>query len=289
MRKFGDRKDGKRVRKINGMNHIMYHLIKKRYDNEVYINYALDVTELVKYVDKQNKENKDDSHLTYFHVFATAIGKVIYNRPYLNRFVVNGHFYDRNEVLLSYVAKTEFSDDAEELMQVIKVNEYDNLSTLSARISKKVTDTRTNTSSGTDDLVSNVGNMPKPIRSIIVAFFKFLDRHGLLPVSMTREIIYYSTVLMSNLGSIGCKDAIYHHLSDFGTNSILITTGKIYKKEIINDSGKKEIRDFCNFGITLDERIADGFYMIKSIQYLDYIFKNPKLLEEDASAKIEIK
>ena len=65
--------------------------------------------------------------------------------------------------------------------------------------------------------------------------------------------------------------------------------GKIYKKEIINEDGKKEIRDFCNFGITLDERIADGFYMIKSIQLLEYILANPKLLEDDCNAKVEIK
>ena len=94
---------------------------------------------------------------------------------------------------------------------------------------------------------------------------------------------------MSNIGSIGSKEAIYHNITDFGTNSILVTMGKIYKKEIINEDGKKEIRDFCNFGITLDERIADGFYMIKSIQLLEYILANPKLLEDDCNAKVEIK
>ena len=94
---------------------------------------------------------------------------------------------------------------------------------------------------------------------------------------------------MSNIGSIGSKEAIYHNITDFGTNSILVTMGKIYKKEIINEDGKKEIRDFCNFGITLDERIADGFYMIKSIQLLEYILDNPKLLEDDCNAKVEIK
>ena len=37
------------------------------------------------------------------------------------------------------------------------------------------------------------------------------------------------------------------------------------------------------------ERIADGFYMIKSIQLLEYILDNPKLLEDDCNAKVEIK
>ena len=287
MKSFKDRKDGKRVKKINGMNHIAYHLLKKRTQNEVYANYSIDVTELIKYVNKKNEEGK--RHITYFHVFSTAIAKTVYNRPYLNRFVVNGHFYDRNDVLLSYVAKTKFNDNAEELMQVLKVNEYDNLFTLSDRISKDVKETRNSSSSGTDDLVSKIGNMPKPIRSFIVGIFKFLDRHDLLPESMTKEILYYSSVIMSNIGSINCKEGIYHHLSEFGTNSVFITMGKIYKKEIITEDSKKEIRDFCDFGITLDERIADGFYMIKSIQVLEYILNNPKLLEDDCAAKVEVK
>lgn len=284
---FGDRRDGVRVRNINGMNHIMYHLKKRRSESEVFINYSIDVTELIKYV---NEINKDDSrHVTYFHVFATALAKTIYNRPYLNRFIVNGHFYDRNEVTISYVAKTDFNDDAEELMQVLKVEENDNLFTICDNISKRVKKTRSNKSSGTDDLVSMIGNMPKPIRGFIVGIFKLLDRYDLVPKSMTREILYYSTVLMSNIGSIGCKHAIYHNLTDFGTNSALVTMGKIYKKEVILDSGKKEIRDFCDFGITLDERIADGFYMIKSVQLLEYILNNPKLLEGDCSDEIKVK
>lgn len=288
MKNFKDRRDGKRVSNLNGMNYIMYHLKKKRCESEVYVNQAIDVTDLVKYVDKLNKENKD-RHITYFHVFATAIVKVIYNRPYLNRFIVNGHFYDRNDVTVAYVAKAQFNDDSEELMQVLKIKEDDNLFSVSDNISKKVKKTRNNSSSGTDDFVAAIGKMPKPIRAFVGGIFKFLDKHDLVPSSMTKEIIYYSSVIISNIGSIGSKEAIYHNITDFGTNSILITMGKIYKKEIINDDGKKEIRDFCDFGITLDERIADGFYMIKSIQLLEYILKYPELLEDDCNAKVEIK
>ncbi len=285
MKKFGDRKDGTRVRHINGMNHIMYHLGKNRCDNEVYINYSIDVTNLVKYINDYNKNGQ--RHITYFHVFCTAIGKVFYNKPLLNRFVVNGHFYDRNEVLISYVAKTKFTDTSQELMKVLKVEKDDNLFTICDKIVNDVKKVRTNKSSRTDDLVSSIGNWSRPLRGLVASIFKFLDRHDLVPRSMTKDILYYSSVITSNLGSIDCKKAIYHHLSNFGTNSVVATMGKIYKKEIINDKGKKEIRDFCDFGITLDERIADGFYFIKSVQLLEYILGNPKLLEGRCDDKIK--
>ena len=65
MKKFGDRKDVVRIRDLNGMNYINYQLKKKRCQSEVYINYSMDITKLVKYVEKINK--KSDVHITYFH------------------------------------------------------------------------------------------------------------------------------------------------------------------------------------------------------------------------------
>ncbi len=287
MRKFGDRRDGKKLKDLNGMMYVMTDIKKKRADREVYIDYPVDVTELIKYKEKLDK--KKDVHVTYFHLFSTAIAKVIYNRPQLNIFIVNGRFYQRNDVVLSFVAKTEFNDEAEELMQLLKVEENDNIFTLSEKISGNVKKARTSSQTGGDKLVSFVGHMPKICRRPIVSIFMFLDKHDLLPKDLANELLYYSTVILSNIGAIGCQGGIYHNITDFGSNSIMATMGKIYKKEIVNEDGSKEIRDFCDFGMTLDEGIADGFYMIKSVQLLQYLLNNPKLLEGNANEKIEIK
>ena len=60
----------------------------------------------------------------------------------------------------------------------------------------------------------------------------------------------------------------------------------LYSCELINAlkhllliNGKKEKRKICEFGINLDERIADGYYFVKSVQLLQYIFDNPKLVK----------
>ena len=287
MKKFGDRRDGKKLKNLNGMMYVMSDIKKKRADREVYIDYPIDVTELLKYREKLNK--KKDRHITIFHLFSTGIAKVIYNRPQLNIFIINGKFYQRNDVVLSFVAKTEFTDTAEELMQILKVEENDNIFTLSEKISGNVKKARTSSQTGGDKLVSFVGHMPKILRRPVVGMFMFLDRHDLLPSDLANELLYYSSVILSNIGAIGCTGGIYHNITDFGTNSILATMGKIYKKEVVNDDGTKEIRDFCDFGMTLDEGIADGFYMIKSMQLFQYIMNNPKLLEGNANEKIEIK
>ena len=55
-RKFGDRKDAKRIRNINGMEQILMDLKPKRCDSDVYINQKIDVTNLAKYIEEK-KEN----------------------------------------------------------------------------------------------------------------------------------------------------------------------------------------------------------------------------------------
>ena len=292
MKKFGDRRDGRKLTKkeMTGMAYINCDLKKKRAYREVFMNVPIDVTEMIKYVENQNK--KKDVHITYFHMFCAAIGKTIYNNPNLNIYSIGGNFYMRNDVILSFVAKTDFSDEAKEVMQMLKVEENDNVFTLSKKISGGVKKARSNSkenSSGGDNLVDTVGHMPKIIRRPIVSVFKFLDKHDLLPKSLTEELLYYSSVIMSNIGTLNSPRGIYHDLTDFGTNSIMATMGKIYKQEVINEDGKKEIRDFCDFGITLDEGIGDGFYFIKSVNFLKYLLDNPKLLEGPANEKIKIK
>ena len=43
-----------------------------------------------------------------------------------------------------------------------------------------------------------------------------------------------------------------------------------------------------NFGATLDERIADGFYFCKALKLIEYMCANPELLMEKASKKVSI-
>ena len=56
----------------------------------------------------------------------------------------------------------------------------------------------------------------------------------------------------------------------------------------INDDGTEELRKVCSFGVTIDERIADGFYFARSIQMIEYILQHPEMLEEPAGKKITV-
>lgn len=276
-----NRRDAKIVRNVDPMHKILLHLKPNRCDSDVYINQKMDVTELVKYIEEKKIKDKE---LTYFHAFVTLIGKTIYNRPLLNRFVINKTQYDRKDVSIGFVAKVDYNDESKEMMSLIKIDKDDNLDKLKDKLKKSVSKIRKDEKSSTNGIVSIVGKLPKFILNIIVSIVKFMDRHDLLPNSLIEENIYFSSVLVSNLGSIK-SGAIYHNLTDFGTNSILCTIGEI-KDELVLINGKQEIRKMCEFGINIDERIADGVYFVKSVKLMQDILNNPKSLEEKVSEKV---
>lgn len=283
-KRFGDRRDAYKVRKVDGIHKFLWRLKPRRSDSEVYINRKIDVDELVKYVEKKKKEDSDFK-LTYFHAFSTAIAKTVYNRPLLNRFMMKGNYYDRNNVTLSFVAKTAFEDGAKENLTVVHALEDDNINTLGRKMTESVQKVRSNSNNSTDDVVDNLAKLPNWLFAFVVGIIKFLDNHDWLPESVTGNSIYHSSILISNLGSIKCG-AIYHNLTNFGTNSILITMGEIKDEPYVNENGEVEIHKFCEFGITLDERIADGFYYAQSVNMLEYIIKHPEMLEESVSEKV---
>ncbi|MBQ1307284.1 MAG: 2-oxo acid dehydrogenase subunit E2 [Erysipelotrichaceae bacterium] len=256
-----------------------------RKENEVYIDRKIDVTELVKYMEDCRKEGKK---YTYFHAFMTAIAKVIYHRPKLNRFISNRHMYEHNDILLSFVAKIALDDKAEELMLVIPIEEDDNMDSIAGKIAEKVEKLRSAQmeAKGANSAADFLGKLPNIVRVPIFGLIKLLGRYGLLPASITDNNIYFTSMIISNLGSIGCG-AIYHNLADFGTCSSLTSIGEIKDEIIVNEKGKQEVRKVCEFGVTLDERIADGFYFAKSVAMIEKILQDPKLLSDPVSKPIE--
>lgn len=280
-----DRKDGKLVRNLDGMHGLMTYVKPSRADSDVYINQKIDVTNLVKYYEK-NRKKDDNIKLTYFHLFCTAFAKTVYNRPLLNRFIINKRFYDRKHIKLAFVAKREFTDDSEENMSVITVENQDNLETLKQKISGQVKNIRSSKMNSADKFMDTIGKLPGFLKKIVMGIIKFADNHDLIPESLTCNSIYHASVLVSNLGSIKCG-AIYHNLTDFGTNSILITIGEIKDEPVVID-GKVEIRKMCEFGTNLDERIADGYYFVKSLKVFEYILQNPELLNDPINTEIKL-
>lgn len=280
------KKFGKRVKNVTGMMQLNCDIRKTRQESYLYASPKYDVTELIKYLEKRKK---DGDHITFFHAFLAALGKVFYNRPVLNYFVKNRRIYEHPDVVFAFVAKVAFDEKSEEMMIQCKIEPNDNIDTISKKIAEKVEKIRESASNvdkkGANSAMDILAKLPNIIRIPVVGFFKWTDKIGYLPDFLANDNIYYSSLILSNLGSFKF-DAIHHNINEFGISSGLATIGEIRDEEVIID-GKKQMRKIFVLGANYDERATDGFYLIKSLKLLQYLFDHPEMLEEDASKKID--
>ena len=171
--------------------------------------------------------------------------------------MANRHIYEHNDKVIGYVAKVAFDDKSEEIMMLTKINPSDDINTISKKVREDIEKLRSKKGKkkeGANDAIDMLGRLPNVLRVPVVGIFKFLDKKGLLPKSLCKDNLYYSSIIVSNLGSIKCG-AIYHNINDFGCCSALATFGEIKEEEVMRE-GKKEKRKLCEFGINIDERIV---------------------------------
>ena len=271
--------------KIGGMTQLLIDLKPRRCDADVFLNTKVDVTNLVKYVDKRKK---DGIYTTYFHAFLLALAKTVYNRPKLNRYVKNRHMYEHTNVSISFVAKVEFEDDSEEVMLIIDVAPDDNINTISTKIGDQVKKLREKKfeKEGANGVLDFIGALPNFLRVPLIGFLKWTDEKGILPKDLQKDDLYFASAIVTDIGSLK-SDSIYHNNTNFGTASSITAIGEI-RDDIKVVNGKEKMYKSCKFGINFDERIADGFYMIKAFKILEHILENPELLEDNADTKVEL-
>lgn len=277
-KRWGDRRDAVKLRKLDSMHCIMPLIFPKRCESEVFIHQRIDLTNANKYIREKNLENPEFRY-SLFHIIIAAILKTIVLRPHLNRFVSAPNIYQRNELSAAFIVKTSLSDDAEESLAYIRAEESDNLDSIRKKIYDKVSDCRATTEKDGSEHVMNIVSMfPGVIRKFIGFVVRTLDHRGLVPSSIIADDPHYASVFISQLGSIGLGVA-YHHLTDWGTNSLFLTVGERKMSPFYDIKGNITMKSSIELGFTVDERISDGFYFAKSIRLMKKLLEHPELLE----------
>lgn len=282
-KKWGDRKDGTLLRDIDSMHYIMPLIFPNRCDNEAFMHLRIDLTKAEAYL---AQKNADDPAYKYnlFQLVVTAILKTITLRPYMNRFIVDGKMYQRNEITAAFTVKKIFSDHGGEALARIHAKETDTIDSIHDEIYRQVSFCRSDSkdaSTASMDLLQKV-----PGRKLIGRIARFLDRHGWMPADMIATDPYYCSAVLTNLGSLKI-DAGYHHMTNWGTNSVFCAIGLMKKRPFYDEDGNMEMRMSVDLGMTIDERIADGYYYAKTMRLLKTLLENPQLLELPLNEEVE--
>ncbi len=283
----GDRRDGIWLRDMDALHVIMPYLYPNKADNEAFIMEDIPLEPIENYLASRNANlAAGEEEYKLFHVLVAAFVKTITLRPKMNRFIKGGKMFQRNSLSVAFVVKKKFSDNGAEALAFKEFDENTTIEDVHRIISEEINECRSEKADNSTDKMDGLKKLPHFILSFVMWLLHRLDECGRVPYSLIKTDPNHASCFITNLGSIGLK-AGYHHLSNWGTNSLFVVLGKKKKVPEFNEDGSYTMKDIIPIGLTLDERIADGYYYSKTVKLLKYLLANPALLETAAKEEVD--
>jgi len=284
-----DRFDRIYVRNQDALHVIMPYNMPGRTNNEAVLTEVIDMSKIIEYVEKKNASGPSYKY-SWFQVITAAIAKTICLRPKMNYFISGHKLFERREIQTAFMVKREFNDHSEESCAkwILDKNGESPVEQLHKYMAEFVTKVRVKKEKeGASEKMDIIKILPGFIIHFFFWVLKVLEGWGYYPKSFQYDDPCYSTVFISNLGSIK-MNADYHHIFNWGTNSFFVVVSEKKKRLIINEDSSTEIKDTIKLALTIDERIADGYYFAQSIKILRHLLQNPELLDLDAATPVTI-
>lgn len=267
------RKDGVRLKKEDPMYTVAAHIMDKRYDAMNMVEVDIDAEAIQNYINKKRNQGVQISHMA---VILAAYVRMLGEFPEVNRFIVNKRLYARNEIAVGMVV-LKSGERNHGTMSKMYFDYENTVFDVNNIINDFVNENRVNyADNGTEKMIRFLLGVPG-LLTVGVKFFKFLDKHGLLPRSIIEASPFHNSLVISNLASIRTNH-IYHHIYEFGTSSVCITMGKTKEIPKVVD-GEIVLKKYMPLGVVMDERICSGSYFAYAFRCMEKYLKDPRLLE----------
>ena len=275
-RRFGDRKDGRRVRTMSPMSYVIPYIMRTRNDAQNQIADTIDITEADKFL--REMRAKGYKSISVLHVFIAAYIRAISMRPGINRFCSGQKIYHRNTIEINMAVKKEMSLDAPDTMIKVRFEPTDTITDVYEKFNavvEKATAEGSNTDF--DKTARTLTRLPGILFRTTVRLLEFLDYHGWLPQALLDVSPFHGSLIITSMGSLGIPP-IYHHLYTFGNLPVFISYGLKYHKNVMNANGVVERRTMIDVKVVTDERICDGFYFASALKLIRKFVASPALL-----------
>lgn len=272
---FGHRSDGKKVKGMNIIDKAEPFFMPQRIDAVNYTTIKIPCQKLDEFI---LRERRNGNHYTYMHLVFAMIVRVLYTRKKMNRFIMRGSIYQRNTISISMDIKKKLEDEGEQVTCKFFFTGRENLAEI-----KEIVDTEIAKNLEEDNVhrttkVAGVlCKLPDFLFRWFMAFVRWLDRHGILPKSLIKASPFHTSCFLTNLKSIKLG-YVYHHLYNFGTTSMFVAMGKEKIEPVVENNKEIKLAKILTLGMSLDERIADGLYMGKTLKLCEDLLSNPDSL-----------
>ena len=279
IRGFGDRNDGRRLRKLSPIFAVSPYLMKTRNTSQNFIEDHVEITEMEKYIIEKRRSGLKGFGI--LHVLLAAYVRACARYPGLNRFIAGQKIYTRDrDIQINMTIKKEMNVNSPDTVIKVNFDPADTAEQVYHRFNAKVQEVKDAPLNSSFDALAGAFNL---IPGLVLKFFVFLlqtmDYFGMLPRALTNLSPFHGSMYITSMASLGIPP-IYHHLYDFGNVPVFVSFGKKRRVYETKKDGSVVLRKYMDWNIVTDERIVDGFYFASVLRYLHGLLQDPWQLDE---------
>ena len=276
-RRLGDRREGRRLRTLDGIHVAMPFIMETRNDACNSFTEELNITKADEFVSEQLISGKEG--FSMLHVILAAYVRTIAKYPYLNRFISGQRIYHRHNIEVIMMVKRSMSLDAPETAVKVIFDPADTIDEVYEKFYKAVSFVNDGDGSdtGTDKVSGFFRKFPRLLFRLVVRTISALDYWGLCPMALMDALPFWGSMIITSMGSLGIKP-IYHHLYNFGNLPIFVSYGTKRKVNELDRQGNVVTKKVIDMKVVTDERICDGFEYATAFKYWRKHIENPRLL-----------
>ena len=243
---FGHRPDGKRLRDVDAIVQITPYLMPMRCDAQVFLEHKLDFEMLTRYIAEKNKQGEK---VTFMQIIIAAYVRAVSQHPEINRFIMNKQYYARKNCSVSFVAlKESQNNDSAEITLRIEFDPSDTLFDVRDRMNGMVEAGRNEEDDVFVQKLAKAVLAVPGLATVIVQIVRFLDRYGIAPKVLMKELPFYSGMFITNNASIGLHH-VWHHIYNFGNVSLFVGLGSVLKEAAVDSEGQARMKRWLPIGI----------------------------------------
>ena len=276
-KRFGDRKEGRKIRSIDPMSAVIPYIMKTRSGSQNMISDSVDIENLEKYIHKKRQEGLKGFGL--LNVIISAYVRTVAQRPGVNRFVSGQKIYARNEITVAFVIKKELKIDSPETVVKIAFNSEDTVEEMYFKVKNAVEKGRQEGDDSEFDVATRFFRfIPGLVLKFVIFLINLFDYFDLLPKSLIKISPFHCSLFLTSMGSLGIPP-VFHHLYDFGNVPMFCSYGAKRTELVLNKDGSVEERKFIDYTVNTDDRICDGHYYASVMKMMKDYLKNPDKID----------
>ncbi len=276
-RRFGDRKEGRRIRSLPALNQIIPYIMVKKNDAHDYFEDSVEISEVDRWLRQKRLEGYKG--LGMLHLFIAAYVRTIAHCPGLNRFIAGQKIYSRNNIEVVMTVKRSMTLDGPETSIKAEFEPTDTIFDVYRKMNEKIDEIKANDGdNNTEQAAGALMKIPGVFLKFAVWVLNFMEYFDWLPRGLINASPFHGSMIITDLGSLGIPP-IYHHIYNFGNLPVFIAFGAKRRAYELDKSGTPVERKYVDFKVVMDERTIDGFYYAACFKYIKYYLTNPAALE----------